>query len=92
MPLDGLEFLALTIPEFDSFVPTSRGYRLALGTETNAIDLKLMPFQSQLPDTLIPIPEFDSFVPTSRGYRLTIGAENYALNRTVMPSNCERMQ
>ena len=84
MTPEGLQFLAVSTPEFDSLVPTGSGNPLAIGAKTDTPDLILMPEKS-LQFLAVSPPEFDRCVPTGSGNCLTVGAETDTHNRILMP-------
>jgi hypothetical protein len=55
MPFEGLELLAVNLPQFDGFVVTSRRDRFAIGTKGYAINKFGMPFK-RLEDLAINAP------------------------------------
>ena len=71
------------VPEFDSFVLTSRSDGLTVGAEGDTVDRIFMALEG-VQQLTFRVPQFDSFVITSRSDGLTVGAEGDTVDRIFM--------
>ena len=70
-----LEFSGVDIPEAYRFVPTATGERVAIRTETHAIDIVGVSGERVLEFSGVDIPEAYRFIPTATGECVAIRAE-----------------
>src|SRR5262245_11605594 len=90
MPHAGRDFLACRyLPEFDRLVLTTRSHNLAVGAETDARDLVLMPRQGMTCLVSLLNPQVDNstrkHATTRRSQGLTVGAKTDEIDRVLMP-------